>query len=442
MPDPADNYEAAIEGFPIPADPDSRRARLPVEVLASQFMQEVRRGENPTVEDYAERFPRLAAEIRSVFPVMIAMEELKQKKQADNLRESVPEQFHIQELGRCRMLREIGRGGMGVVFEAVQDDGQQVALKLLPWHTAGIPGWKERFAREARTTRAMRHPNIVPILRVGQQDRYTYFVMQLVDGVGLDWVIAKLKENNVVRADEIAQAGHRPRDVSDIDTDCEIPIELLGQLEDAEPVTGVDGPTLHLHSWRDFALIVRDAARALGYAHRKGVLHNDVKPGNLLMNASRKVWMTDFGLAQPIGAGDPDERLVGTLRYMAPERIRGEQTVQTDVYSLGMTLYELVTQTPAFAADCIDELLDRILTQEPRRPREINHAIPVALETVICNAISADPDDRYRTAAELELDLTLFVNGSNVSPRRTETRSSLFGRLLARLTGRGAEDGR
>ncbi len=431
MSDGTDSFEADVQGFPVSSDRENLRGRLPVELLASQFVDEMRAGLQPTIDQYASRYTRLADEIREFFPVLLAMEELKQKKRNDNLRDSVPERFDLRKLGDCYMLSEIGRGGMGVVFQAVEGGGRRVAVKVLPWHTAGIAGWRERFEREADTMRKLRHPNIVPIYRFGQEGGYCYYVMQLVVGVGLDWLIARLHANNVVPSADVRAAGHMRRKVQDIDTDCEIPIELLEELEDADTsdsAVPARAEPLTLHSWRQFARIIQQSARALGYAHRRGVLHNDVKPGNLLVSDNWDVWMTDFGLAQRLDSSSgQDERLVGTLRYMAPERVCGDQTVQSDVYSLGVTMYELVTQTPAFANGVRDDLVQRILQQEPPRPRDINYAIPSELETIILNAISPDPAQRYSTAAAFEADLTRFLAGQPIcSLRDASSRFGLF----------------
>ena len=432
MSDSPENYEVEIDGFPVADDEANVRGRLPVELLSAQFVDELRSGQQPSIDDYAARYPRVAAEIHEFFPVLVAMEELKQKKQTDNLRQSVPENFNITTLGRCRMLREIGRGGMGVVFEAVEDTGRQVAVKLLPWHTAGIPGWRERFAHEVQTTRKMHHENIVPIYRTGNDGRYCYYVMQLIPGVGLDWIIAKLANDHVVEPQDIRDASYRPRSVTEIDTDCEIPVRLLGELEDADDPPDRDAAPLTLFDWQASAKLIVQAARAVQYAHKRGVLHNDVKPGNLLIDPNWKVWMTDFGIAQRLDSPQSDdERLVGTLRYMAPERIQGEQNIQTDIYSLGLTMYELVTQTPAFPSPDREELVELILSREPPLPRDINYSIPDSMQNIILNAIAPDPAHRYETAAHFEADLLGFLNGQSIENRR-KTTTKRFGGLFSR----------
>lgn len=427
MTEPQENTDADPVGFPTTNDEDNSRGRLPVELLAAQFVDELRSGQSPSIDDYARQYSRIASEIREYFPVLVAMEELKQKKQTDNLRESVPETFDITELGDCRMLREIGRGGMGVVFEAIENNGRQVAVKLLPWHTAGIPGWREQFGREARNARKMQHENIVPIYRTGTDIRYCYYVMKLVAGVGLDWVIGKLANDHLVTPGDIASASYRPRSIREIDTDCEIPIRLLGELEDVEDVRQPETNPLTPFAWKEMVGIIHQATKAVRYAHKRGILHNDVKPGNLLIDAQWKVWMTDFGLAQPLDSPQSDdERLVGTLRYMAPERIRGSQSIQTDVYSLGMTMYELVCQAPGFPSTEREDLVELILGQEPPRPRDINFSIPENLQTIILNAIAPDPEARYPNAESLEVDLIRFLNDQPITTRRKKP-SKRFG---------------
>src|SRR5437764_13323984 len=142
-------------------------------------------------------------------------------------------------------------------------------------------------------------------------------------------------------------------------------------------------------SWHDFAHIGVQVALALAHAHEKGVLHNDVKPANLLLERTGRVIVTDFGIGRRV-AGDldrEDEHPTGTLRYMAPERLRGHCDIQSDIYSLGATLYELVTQTPAFDAVDRRRLIDRILRSELKPPRQIVPQVPAPLETIILNAM-------------------------------------------------------
>src|SRR5262249_32118187 len=147
-------------------------------------------------------------------------------------------------------------------------------------------------------------------------------------------------------------------------------------------------------------------AEGLDYAHRHGVLHRDIKPSNLLLDARGTAWITDFGLAKPAGGGDLTATgdIIGTLRYMAPERFEGRSDGRSDVYALGVTLYELLTLRPAFAAGDRLKLIEQLTRSSPVRPRLIDPRIPRDLETVVLKAAARDPADRYRTAAELADD--------------------------------------
>src|SRR5205814_1710081 len=173
--------------------------------------------------------------------------------------------------------------------------------------------------------------------------------------------------------------------------------------------------------WQSVARVGMQVADALAHAAGQGVLHRDIKPSNLLLDETGNVWVTDFGLAKAASDGDGLTHtgdIVGTLRYMAPERFSGKGDLRSDVYSLGLTLYELLTLRPAFDAADRSKLVKQVLHDEPVRPRKLNPGVPRDLETVVLKAIARDPAHRYQTPAEMAEDLKRFVEDRPVRARR------------------------
>jgi serine/threonine protein kinase len=241
-------------------------------------------------------------------------------------------------LGDFRIVREVGRGGMGVVYEAEQVSlGRRVALKVLPFAATLDPRQMQRFLNEARAAAGLHHANIVPVHGVGCEQGVHYYAMQFIDGRTLADFIAEQRKG--------AAAGSAPT------------APLAAQTTNVAPRSA--------SYFRRMAEWGIQAAEALDCAHALGVVHRDVKPANLLVDASGRLWVTDFGLAQVqsdtrlTATGD----LVGTLRYMSPEQalpLRAVIDHRTDIYSLGATLFELLTLQPAFAGTDRQELLRQI----------------------------------------------------------------------------------
>lgn len=397
-----DAFEPELDGFPTDIDPRRVRSRVQIEVLASEYADKARQGQNPSIESYIERYPEMAAEIRELFPMVAALEQWKSDRENEVLRAQLPDQFKLKHLGECRIVREIGRGGMGVVFEALEGSiERRVAVKLLPWRISMVPHRQERFEREAQTIAKLRHANIVPIFRFGRHEDYAYYVMQYVESVNLGHIIGALSERQ-----QVSPAQEIRDEVGDSASD------------DATPKPA-DRKGLKQDSWKAFARIGLQVAQALRHAHRKGVLHNDVKPGNLLVDASGKVFVTDFGLAEPLNpdSSEVDESVNGTLRYMAPERFEGVCDETSDVYSLGITLFELVTQQSAFDTDSRVGLITAIAAGEVRSVAETGNDLPPDLAAIITKAISREPNDRYQSAGEFASDLLRFINGERVSAK-------------------------
>jgi len=402
-PNEDDAFEPELDGFPTEIDPRRVRSRVQIEVLASEYADKARQGKTPSVESYIERYPDMAAEIRELFPMVAALEQWKSDRENEVLRTQLPDQFKLKQLGDCRLVREIGRGGMGVVFEALEGSiERRVAVKLLPWRISLVPHRQERFEREAQTIAKLRHSNIVPIFRFSRHEDYAYYVMQYVESVNLGHIIGALSERQQVSpAQEIR--------------------DEVGNSASGESWTpeAADRKKLKQDSWKAFARIGLQVAQALRHAHRMGVLHNDVKPGNLLIDASGKVFVTDFGLAEPLNpdSSEVDESVNGTLRYMAPERFDGAFDETSDIYSLGITLFELVTQQSAFETDSQVGLITAIAAGEVRSVVETGNDLPSDLAAVIAKAISREPNDRYQSAGEFASDLLRFINGERVSAK-------------------------
>jgi serine/threonine protein kinase len=380
------------------------------------------------------------------------------------------------ELRGFRIIREIGRGGMGVVYEAEEEVlGRRVALKVLP-STADPDHRKvERFKREARAAAKLHHTNIVPVFGVGQQGDQRFLVMQYIEGQGLDAVIRELRHLKKpvaehIRAETISTSDEARRSEISEEPDVRLSIsntaaEIAGSIaigrfgseigpavaesadeleSDRTRVTppphvpterlrraSADGSLSHsseLSARSDFtrpyfqcvARIGRQVANALDYAHRQGVLHRDIKPSNLLVDAQGIVWVTDFGLAKTSesdGLTDTGE-LLGTVRYLAPERFEGRGDARSDVYCLGLTLYELVALRPAFAGTDRYRVMQAIQKKGPEPLRKLNTKVPPDLDTIIQKAIAREPGRRYASARAMADDLGRFLEGRTILARR------------------------
>ena len=420
-------------GVPTEDESHSLRSREPFELLVSQFVDELRAGKKPSCELYARRFPPHAKRIREVFPVLAMLENARIEKEAQSIRRNMPERFPFTRLGNCELLCELGRGGMGVVWQARDlHSGQLVAIKILPWRISIVPEWVARFEQEARTAAQLRHRNIVPVFRYGQDNGYCYFVMQYVNGIGLDRVIDQLrKSDGVVCIDDI-QREEADRRAGFQKPENRLPVSFENDSG------GKRRKTLSRTSWSNFAKVALQATQALRAAHAAGILHNDIKPGNLLLDADGRVWVTDFGLSQPIepgNAGTSERTIAGTLRYMAPERLLGQQTAACDLYSLGATLYELYLQQAAFENPDRDELIRKILEEEPTRPSDVCRDIPRGMDTIILNCLAKHPSDRYPSADAMLADLLKFSRDQAVSSTRRNSFSGFFRAIRNAMPG-------
>ena len=454
--------------------------------LAEEFLERYRKGERPPLREYIQRHPELASEIKEVFPAMammeniaVADESLEERRQESARGQRKPE---LKQLGDYRIIREVGRGGMGVVYEAEQVSlGRYVALKVLPHKALANEKTKRRFAREAKAAAKLHHSNIVPVFGVGEHDGLPYYAMQFIQGLSVDLVLEELKRlkdrgGDMGQVASLQMSGPTPntphRELSAADIARSL---LTGEFQPAaapsaageETSEGVsDGADAGTSSsanrvqpassaslatssgsialpgqsvttrvplgkrktyWYSVAQTGAQVADALEYAHKQGIIHRDIKPSNLLLDTSGTIWVMDFGLAKTdeqglTHAGD----VVGTLRYMPPEAFDGKADGRGDIYSLGLTLYELLAFRPAFDEKDRNRLIKKLTTEEPVRLNRLNRDVPRDLVTIVHKAIARDPAHRYRTPAEMAEDLKRFMEDRPVHARRVSDSERLW----------------
>lgn len=411
--------------------------------LAEEYIERLRRGDHPTVEEYAARLPEHGEEIRELFPCLGFVDQVgsTQERPAQSIGNPLSGLTSPQQLGEYRILREVARGGMGVVYEAEHRTLQRrVALKVLPPSLARKPQYLLRFRREARSAGRLHHSHIVPLFDIGHEQGIHFYTMQFIDGQSLDHVISDIQRAGR-RLDSEARRPREHRPGSSASDSHRIAAQLLsGDLrhvphnQDSVASTtvrsvgqGMDelggltrkrivsGPA-GFHA--SIARVGAQIADALAYAHTQGILHRDIKPANILLDTNGSAWVTDFGLAK-----DDDLQLtstgnvLGTMRYLAPEQLRGIADPRGDVYSLGVTLYELVTSpTVKSGSGPLTSYRPDSMKSLPR-PREIDPSVPKDLETIVWKAMAHEPARRYQTASELGEDLRRFLTDRPIRAR-------------------------
>ncbi len=416
------------------------------------YLELAESGHPPDPDGFASRFPDLAEELREALQGLDLVQELVGGGSVRSLIGESPAS-ELQVPG-YRIVGELGRGGMGVVYEAEHLGLQRrVALKVLGTHATPSSTSRRRFLNEARTAARLHHTHIVPVFDVGQTRGLCYYAMQMIEGSGLDRVVRQLRERAQMTMTDHAsrirvgmpegasardkkEASRRAREsglgvtsTRSWNRPASPSLEARGALltssspsTDDSACVAVSAPSgAEYFHW--VARVGWQAAEALGHAHQHGVVHRDVKPSNLLVQADGSVWVADFGLARQI---DTDENLTGTCnvlgtpRYMSPEQIDNARAVdaRSDVYSLGATLYELTTLRPPFEGQSATELSQQILHREPVAPRSLTPRIPRDLETIVLKALAKRQADRYRSGQEMAEDLARFLRGDSVRARR------------------------
>jgi serine/threonine protein kinase len=372
--------------------PHDRREEL-LEELVFQVLERCESGETGVVEELCALHPDQAAELR---------------RRIDSLRASglvgsaagAP-----SRLGEFVLVRRLGQGGMGVVYVAEQPSlARRVALKLVRPEQLFFAGARERFRREVEAVARLAHPGIVPVFSVGEQDGLPYYAMELVEGVSLDEVVARLK-------------GREPARLTGADLR-EAIVELCRERGFDVPERAPEGLPLE-GAWPDVcAWIVREVAQALEHAHQRGVLHRDVKPSNVLVTPTGRVMLVDFGLASTAGS----ERItgqgtqLGSFAYMSPEALAGDAAIdaRSDVFGLGATYFELLTLRLPFEGASSEQLR---LRQTPPSPRRVVPNLAADVEIVVSTALDPERERRYASAADFARDLSNLLARRPVEAR-------------------------
>jgi serine/threonine protein kinase/tetratricopeptide (TPR) repeat protein len=434
-----DMYDASPSGNPnddrlnravAPVPPQEPERDCVLDSLVEEFTDRMHAGEHPSIDSFVVRHPERGEQLKNLLPWAKAMAQVNFRSSSGEAR---PDDFKLSgeraELGDFRLIREIGRGGMGVVYEAEQKSlGRRVALKVLPYASMFDPRQLQRFKNEARAAATLDHPHIVAIHTVGFEQDVHFYAMQLIEGNSLADVIARWRSESY--GDTAApRTENRNGPESPTTTNAGQPASELEAAIAAAPALTASAPAMEnaAHaptilatrgvetSFRQIARWGAEAARALEHAHQMGIVHRDVKPSNLLVNSDGHLWVADFGLAMTgyDGGLTLTGDTPGTLRYMSPEQLRGDRRQldhRTDIYSLGVTLYELLTLELAFPARDRAELTKRIVETGVRSPRSLNRAIPHDLECIILKAADRD-------AGELAEDLRRFLDGEPTRAR-------------------------
>ncbi len=292
-----------------------------------------------------------------------ALEDFKKSK----TQEKIPEKG--QKFGEYKVIRELGRGAMGVVYEAVQEGlNRRVALKVMLASYTSSPEAVERFLREGQSTAKLKHPNIVPVFGLGEVDGNFYYAMDYIQGKSL---------KDALKDDVL--------------------------------------------TFKERAGIIRDACRGLDFAHKEGIIHRDVKPANIMIDKDGRVLVTDFGIAKTEESSTltAEGQILGTPMYMSPEQADGLPGIdnRADIYSLGATLYETISLSRPFHGEDVRSIIRNVIEVEPQPPRRIDPKIPRDLETICLKAMEKKPEKRYCSAGDMADDLEKFINGEPISAK-------------------------
>lgn len=380
--------------------------------LIAEFVSLQQRGDSITIEDFAARHPDHRDELLELLPTLSDLDDFAATSIKTSRVSIGGKAYHI--------LEPLGRGGMGTVYLAESlDEGRSVAIKVLSSRALGDPELRARFAREAAVARKLRHPNLVSVYGSGLIESVPCLVAEYVPGADLARIIASMRES-----------GQGPSLDAFVRATREQSPEYDGAMPEA--IDGIDAQNSstaqHTASgyFGQIAALVADIAEGLAHAHENGIVHRDVKPHNILIDEDLTPRLTDFGLAHRPPSSESSDGVshsgdqLGTPHYMSPEMLRVGATEvdgRTDVYSLGVTLYELLTLRLPFAARSSLALMHSIEHDPTPWPQRRNPAVPAPLQAIVLKAMEKAPADRYRSAAEFAEDLRRFLDHEPILAR-------------------------
>ncbi|MHC4946593.1 MAG: serine/threonine protein kinase, partial [Planctomycetota bacterium] len=400
----------------------------PLEAAMFEFREAYISGTPPDPDEFCKNHPECGPDLRRAIDDFLAMMAGLQKV----FHRKSSEKKDIYEgkvFGDFRVIKTIGRGGMGVVCMAEQISlKRKVALKLLRGDFTDNPRFITRFQREPAAAGALNHPVIAPVHAVGEKDGIHYFAMEFVEGEGLDTLLSRIRNQNPqqilgMRAEELVLHDARYAKIKE-QTDNPSRSSILGQ------------------SYLRWILeVIEKVADALHHAYESGIIHRDIKPSNILIRKDGQPFLVDFGLAfqKEITPLTVPGEFMGTYSYVSPEQARAREPLdhRTDVYSLGVTLYELLTLRVPFPGENTQEILFKTLHREPLSPKKLNPAIPKDVETIILKAMEKERERRYDTAGDMAGDLQAFSEDRpiNAEPSGMATKTMKFVKRNKHLVG-------
>lgn len=420
--------------------------------IVDDYTRRTRDGNAPDIASYKREYPQLADEIDDLLSSVAMIEGLKAETkdpQSDASSTKNVDLSGMKQLGDYVLIREVGRGGMGVVFEAVhQSLGRRVALKVMLEHELESEKQIARFRREAQAAAKLHHTNIVSVFGVGETNGYHYYVMEYIDGISLKSAVRSLTgeipahmQDDAEQQSHIAQTEHNDStfDDDDFETVDNSELDLSQDSADSSSPAAISNSAAisnlaamntsqslrsdvfgngNRYQW--VGKIGSQVADALGYSHQMGILHRDIKPANLMLDSKGQVWITDFGLVKIANEEQITQTgaVLGTPQYLAPESLKGLYDQQSETYCLGLSLYELATLKPAIAPGSHAEVFNRVIHETPVSPLKVDPSIPKDLATIIEKSISKDPKDRYENASAMRDDLRAFAEDRPISARR------------------------